>query len=177
MAYVSVTNVSYNLDPNGCPATENLSFEITLEVNHELEQDLEWKLVFVGSARTNEHDQVLDSIDIGPLSPSTVKFIFDAPAPNLQLVPAEDRFEVAVIYFSVSYREQEFVRIGYYMRHEYDCEELVENPPDELDIRRVKRTLDMANPHLTRYPIMWDNVQNFNTATLSDVSAVPVASQ
>jgi histone chaperone ASF1 len=175
MAYVSVTNVTYNQDPTGCPATENLSFEITLEVNRELEKDLEWQLVYVGSSRTKEHDQVLDSIDIGPLSPSTVRFIFDAPAPNLQLVPKEDLFEVSIVYFSVSYREQEFVRIGYYMRHEYDCEELIENPPDELDIRRVKRTLDMANPHLTRYPIMWDDMPNCNTATLSEV-AVPVAS-
>ena len=49
-------------------------------------QDLEWKLVYVGSAKSNDHDQVLDSIDIGPLSPSTVKFIFDAPPPDLKLV-------------------------------------------------------------------------------------------
>jgi histone chaperone ASF1 len=146
-----------------------------LEVNRELEKDLEWKLVYVGSAKSNDHDQVLDSIDIGPLSPSTVKFIFDAPAPNLELVPPEDRFEVSAIYFSVSYREQEFVRIGYYMRHEYDCEELIENPPAEFDIRRVKRTMDMANPHVTRYQIKWDDPQDENTPPLGNVAQVPVA--
>jgi histone chaperone ASF1 len=175
MAYVSILNVGYTLDPQGCPATEHMSFEITLEVNHALEQDLEWKLVYVGSARSRDHDQVLDSIDIGPLSPSTVKFIFDAPAPNLELVPPEDRFEVSALYFSVSYREQEFVRIGYYMRHEYDCEELQNEPPAELDIRRVRRVMDMANPHVTRYQIKWDEPQDQSPAALDEVAAVPVA--
>jgi histone chaperone ASF1 len=174
MAYVSVLDVSYNLDPSGCPATEHLSFTITTEVNHALEQDLEWKLVYVGSPRSSDFDQVLDSIDIGPLSPSTVKFVFDAPAPDLLKVPEADRFEVSAIYFSVSYREQEFVRIGYYMRHEYDSEELQENPPDELDIRRVRRTMDMANPHVTRYQIKWDE-QLDQTSALPEVAAVPVA--
>jgi len=158
----------------GCPATENLSFEITMEANHALEQDLEWKLVYVGSAKDQKYDQVLDSIDIGPLSPSTVKFIFDAPAPDLSKVPPEDRFEVSALYFSVSYREQEFVRIGYYMRHEYDCEELQNEPPEELDIRRVRRVMDMANPHLTRYAIKWDDPQEQNAAPLPDEhAAVP----
>jgi histone chaperone ASF1 len=175
MAYVSILNVGYNLDPQGCPATEHLSFEITLEVNRELEQDLEWKLVYVGSAKSTQHDQVLDSIDIGPLTPSTVKFIFDAPAPDLQKVPPEDRFEVSAIYFSVSYRAQEFVRIGYYMRHEYDCEELQNDPPAELDIRRVTRTMDMANPHVTRYPIKWDDPPEETAAALPEVAAVSCA--
>jgi histone chaperone ASF1 len=175
MAYVSVLNVSYTLDPKSCSATENMSFEITLEVNRELEKDLEWKLVYVGSAKSNDHDQVLDSIDIGPLSPSTVKFIFDAPPPDLKLVPPEDIFEVSCIYFSVSYRDQEFVRIGYYMRHEYDCEELQNEPPAELDIRRVRRVIDMENPHVTRYQIKWDDLQDQTPAAFSDVAAVPVA--
>ena len=58
MAYVSVLNVSYTLDPKSCSASEDMSFEITLEVNRELEKDLVWKLVYVGSAKSNDHDQV-----------------------------------------------------------------------------------------------------------------------
>merc|ERR1719198_2902339 len=103
MAYVSILNVSYTLDPH-TPATERLSFEITLEANRDLDTDLEFKLVYVPNGRTKTHDQVLDSIDIGPLSPSTVKFIFDAPPPDLTVVPPEDIFEVSCIYFSVLYR-------------------------------------------------------------------------
>lgn len=40
--------------------------------------DLEWKLTYVGSAETDEHDQVLDSVLVGPVAVGSYRFIFQA---------------------------------------------------------------------------------------------------
>lgn len=38
--------------------------------------DLEWKMIYVGSAESSEYDQVLDSIMVGPIPVGVNKFIF-----------------------------------------------------------------------------------------------------
>lgn len=38
--------------------------------------DLEWKLTYVGSAETEAHDQVLDSVLVGPVPEGRHMFVF-----------------------------------------------------------------------------------------------------
>ena len=38
--------------------------------------DLQWKVIYVGSAESEEYDQVLDDILVGPISVGTKKFVF-----------------------------------------------------------------------------------------------------
>ena len=38
--------------------------------------DLEWKIIYVGSASTEEYDQVLDSVLVGPIPMGSHKFVF-----------------------------------------------------------------------------------------------------
>ena len=51
------------------PATYEspFQFEITFDCMENLEDDLEWKLTYVGSAESSNHDQVLDTIYVGPV--------------------------------------------------------------------------------------------------------------
>ena len=37
--------------------------------------DLEWKVTYVGSAESEEYDQVLDTVLVGPLPAGTHKFV------------------------------------------------------------------------------------------------------
>ena len=39
--------------------------------------DLEWKIIYVGSANTEQHDQVLESILVGPVPVGVNKFVFE----------------------------------------------------------------------------------------------------
>lgn len=41
--------------------------------------DLEWKIVYVGSAESEEYDQLLDCIMVGPVPVGVNKFIFQVP--------------------------------------------------------------------------------------------------
>ncbi len=50
---------------------------MTVEVLAELKDDLEFKLIYVGSAESEAHDQVLESIMVGPLPVGLNKFVFE----------------------------------------------------------------------------------------------------
>jgi len=43
---------------------------------HTLTPDLEWKLIYVGSAESEKYDQVLDSVLVGPVYPGQYRFVF-----------------------------------------------------------------------------------------------------
>ena len=98
------------------------SFEITFECLLPLEEDLEWKVLYVGSAEDTTHDQVLDEILLGPIPVGINKFILQADAPDISQIPNEDILGVTVVLVTCSYREKEFVRVGYYVNNEYDDE-------------------------------------------------------
>merc|ERR1711935_349983 len=120
-----------------------------------LQEDLDWKIIYVGSANSNEHDQELDEMSTGPIPVGTHEFVLEASGPNPALIPAQEVVGVTVVLITCSYREQEFVRIGYYINNEYVTEEMKENPPDMPQIDQLKR-LVCLNPRVTRMVINWD---------------------
>jgi histone chaperone ASF1 len=138
------------------------SFEITFECLLPLEEDLEWKVLYVGSAEDTTHDQVLDEILLGPIPVGINKFILQADAPDISQIPNEDILGVTVVLVTCSYREKEFVRVGYYVNNEYD-EELYNDdgttvggpPPKPLDMNKVRRIVLADKPRVTRFPIQW----------------------
>lgn len=41
--------------------------------------DLQWKLVYVGSAESEKFDQVLDDVEVGPVKRGKYKFVLQVP--------------------------------------------------------------------------------------------------
>mmetsp|Transcript_25248 Transcript_25248/g.76608 ORF Transcript_25248/g.76608 Transcript_25248/m.76608 type:complete len:85 (-) Transcript_25248:496-750(-) len=62
-----------------------------------MSEDIEWKLIYVGSAESDEHDQELDSILVGPMQASAYKIVFQADPPDPRRIPAQDLLGVTVI--------------------------------------------------------------------------------
>lgn len=122
--------------------------------------DLEWKVVYVGSAESDKHDQELDTVLVGPVPVGVNKFVMQTAAPNPALIPKTDvRSErrrlqycegadihatlqvlgVTVVLITCSYKGQEFIRVGYYVNNEWG-EELPEGaePPEDLEPSKVR---------------------------------------
>ena len=72
--------------------------------------DLEWKVVYVGSADDETQDQELDSVLVGPVAVGSYRFVFQADAPDPSRIPPEDLLGVTVVLLTCSYRGQEFLR-------------------------------------------------------------------
>ncbi|CUS24619.1 LAQU0S18e00364g1_1 [Lachancea quebecensis] len=157
MSIVSLLGI--NVLNNPAKFTDPYEFEITFECLEPLKNDLEWKLTYVGSSRSLEHDQELDSILVGPVPVGVNKFLFTADPPSPELIPASELVSVTVILLSCSYDGREFVRVGYYVNNEYDNEELRENPPAKVQVDQVVRNILAEKPRVTRFNIIWDNEQ------------------
>lgn len=80
-------------------------------------------------------------------------FDFIAPAPKHSLLPSVDSDEilgVTVIIITASYRDKEFVRVGYYVNTYYEDEQLKENPPSQVVWDQLHRNVLIEKPKVTR---------------------------
>lgn len=154
MALVNVVNMAV-LD-NPAPFLSPFSFEITFECLQPLSDDLEWKVLYVGSAEDTSHDQVLDEILVGPIPVGINKFVLQADAPDISQIPESDILGVTVVLVTCSYREKEFVRVGYYVNNEYtETYDEEKGVPKPLDMDKVRRCVLSEKPRVTRFPIQW----------------------
>ena len=140
-----------------------IQFEITFECTAELTHDIEWKVVYVGSAENSSFDQVLDEIEVGPVPIGVNKFILQTDAPDPLLIPDHDLLGITVILVTCSYRDQEFARVGYYVNNEYipfqgynPMEHGEIDAQSPIDLNKVTRTIVADKPRVTRFPIQWD---------------------
>ena len=118
--------------------------------------DLEWKLTYVGSAEDDAHDQVLDTVLVGPVGVGSYKFVFQADPPDVTKIPQSDVLGVTVLLLTCSYNDTEFIRVGYYVNNEYADEELREDPPATVKLDRVVRNILAEKPRVTRFPCAFD---------------------
>ncbi|WFD34629.1 Histone chaperone asf1 [Malassezia cuniculi] len=130
-------------------------FKVTFECISPLEDDIEWKLIYVGSAESEEYDQELDSCMVGPVPVGVNSFEFEAEAPSPDKIPASDLLGVTVILLTASYKGAEFIRVGYYVNNAYEDEEMRENPPEEVQLDKVRREVLASKPRVTRFNINW----------------------
>ena len=104
---------------------------------------------------SNEYDQELDSVLVGPLPVGVNKFLFRADPPDLSRIPNSEIIGVTVILLSCSYDDREFVRVGYYVNNEYVDEALALEPPAKPVIEKVQRQILAEKPRVTRFAIKW----------------------
>jgi len=159
MALVNVVNMVV-LD-NPASFLSPFSFEITFECLQPLNDDLEWKVLYVGSAEDTSHDQVLDEILVGPVPVGINKFVLQADAPDTSQIPTGDILGVTVVLVTCSYREKEFVRVGYYVNNEYtEPYDEEQGTPSPLDMNKVRRVVLSEKPRVTRFSIPWGDKED-----------------
>jgi len=155
MAKVHVCNVVVLNNP--ASFFTPFQFEITFECIEELKEDLEWKIIYVGSAESESYDQVLDSVFVGPVPEGRHMFVFQADPPDTAKIPVADAVGVTVVLLTCSYRGKEFVRVGYYVNNEYNDPEMRETPPTTPIYDKLNRNILATQPRVTRFKIEWDD--------------------
>ena len=127
---------------------------MTFECLQELPDDLEWKVIYVGSAEDSNADQVLEEVMVGPVPVGINKFVLQAAAPDHSSIPQEDLVGVTVVLVTCSFMDQEFIRIGYYVNNEYpDYDQ--ENPPAHIEVSKLYRSILADQPRVTRFNVDW----------------------
>ena len=156
MASINILNIIPKTTIN--KFTDPFSFEIIFEVLSDLTKEIEWKMIYIGSAEDTKYDQVLETIEIdGPFQLGSMKFEFIGEAPDISKIPESEILGVTAIILCCSYNNQEFFRCGYYLNNLYDNEEMNLNPPEKIEQNRIIRSLLADKPRITRFDIEWDN--------------------
>jgi histone chaperone ASF1 len=91
---------------------------------------------------------------VGPVPVGVNAFEFEGSPPSAQSIPPGDVLGVAALILTGSYRDQEFVRVGYYQYTEYDNEEMKLAPPDKIQFDKLVRDIS-SKPRVTRFQIKW----------------------
>jgi len=76
--------------------------------------------------------------------------------PDASVIPKKDLLGVTVVLVTCSFKEQEFIRVGYYVSNEL-AEPLAEGEPvpDDIKPEAVLRNVLADKPRVTRFPIDW----------------------
>ncbi|KAF8113633.1 hypothetical protein N665_0047s0039 [Sinapis alba] len=159
MSAINITNVSV-LD-NPAPFVRPFQFEISYECLTSLQDDLEWKLVYVGSAEDETYDQTLESVLVGPVNVGNYRFVLQADPPDPSKIREEDIIGVTVLLLTCSYMGQEFLRVGYYVNNDYEDEQLREEPPT----KKTSRLLLLQILLLLLNNLMYNNLMYNNLMT------------
>ena len=173
MSKVQICNVVVLNNPTSFKSP--FQFEITFDCTENLDDDLEWKLTYVGSAENTEHDQILDTIYVGPVPEGRHMFVFQADCPDHTKIPPKDILGVTAVMITCSYHKQEFVRVGYYVSNEYESEELKEkekeNPSPAPDMSQpITRSIMAEEPRVTRFRIKWGDEPAVETPAAEQIS-------
>lgn len=96
------------------------------------------------------------------------KFVLQADGPDVAKLPPDDILGVTVVLVTCSYREKEFVRVGYYVNNEYTgiydeeaCQGNPQNDPN-FDIKLIQRQILADKPRVTKFPISWGKEDDKN---------------
>ncbi|KAI0697803.1 ASF1 like histone chaperone-domain-containing protein [Cytidiella melzeri] len=173
MSIVTIRNVEFLNNP--ARFLDPYNFRVTFECIAPLPEDLEWRLIYVSSPGNEELDQELDDCLVGPVPVGVNSFEFEGSAPLPSKIPPEDVLGVAALILTGSYKDQEFVRVGYYQNTEYDNEEMKESPPTPVVFDRLVRDIN-TKPRVTRFQIKWDvSPENATGGTVSAGAATSAA--
>jgi histone chaperone ASF1 len=96
------------------------------------------------------------SLIVGPVPVGVNSFDFTAAAPQPNLLPStasEEILGVTVLILTASYRDKEFVRVGYYVNTEYEDEERRLEPPTQVDFKGLVRNVLVDKPKVTRFSV------------------------
>ncbi|XP_041359129.1 histone chaperone asf1b-B-like [Gigantopelta aegis] len=167
MSRVNILNVRVLDNPS--PFLNPFQFEITFECLDDLPEDLEWKIIYVGSAESMQHDQLLDSVLVGPIPAGSHMFVFQASPPDIAKIPLADVVGVTVVLLTCSYLNQEFIRVGYYVSNTYDDLELQENPPNTPLFEKLQRNILANDVRVTKFRIDWNDTKSVENGSADDI--------
>ncbi|KAG6405602.1 hypothetical protein SASPL_133193 [Salvia splendens] len=161
MSAVNLKDVTVLSNP--APFVDPFQFEISYECSTPLEDDLEWKLIYVGSAEDKIYDQVLESMLVGRVNVGNYRFVFQADPSKFKrkILLERSLFLPLRLPFlchrrrlcRLLHRRGWCVRKRYYVNNDYEDEQLKAEPPQKVLLDKVQRSILADKPRVTKFPL------------------------
>ncbi|CAD8070979.1 unnamed protein product [Paramecium primaurelia] len=161
MSLVNITNIVIDDKPQ--PFQSPINIDIYFDVIVDIEDEIEWMLLFIGSPKDETHDQILDQFSMGPLQAGAKHFTLECNPPDWQKIPQNELLGITAFILTCSYKENEFFRVGYYIYTTYTSSENIENDPPKIIIEDISRQIFNNKPRITRFEIDWKGINQNQT--------------
>jgi len=151
MALINVKDVQ--IENSFGKFSDPIAMNITFESLQPLKTEIEWEVTYIGAPSNPSCDQQLDSFSIGPIPQGTMVFQILANPPDIGKIPRENIFDTTALLVSVTFKKQEFFRIGYFVSCCYQDPLLVEQQLDEVLVDKLFRSILTSKPIITSFSI------------------------
>ncbi|EAY23569.1 Histone chaperone, putative [Trichomonas vaginalis G3] len=129
----------------------NNQFDIQFECTKPIQTFVKWEVVYIGSAKVHEYDQILTTAHVGPIEVGMNRFILIATPPKIESIPFEE-LALTVVMLKAYYNDQEFIRISYYVQNELPPEA---TGVEQIDPTTIERSIDVENITVRNNRINW----------------------
>ena len=165
MGYLNITNMEFQ--EAGSRLEDPFVLDVKFDCMKDLSNRVEWRLLFVANPDDASQDQLLDSIEMAELEYGPKNFEWEVPAPDYRrLANPFDVFDTSVVMVVVLVDNFEFFRCSYLLSHEYETEELRENPPERIDWTALRRNLKTSNPVINVREVAWEELKSAKDSAL-----------
>ena len=152
MSKVHLLNVAFDYNPSSFSTPFQLI--VNFKCLEALLNGLEFKLIYASSTQTCESGRILDHIVFDALQKGEHKFGFFAD--SLKTISKH-----AEIFITASYRKQEFLRICYSVKNEYEDAKMRERPPTEPQLDKLIRTIETNESCVKIFSINWGSILTY----------------
>ncbi len=158
---IHIVEISFNNEKKAF--TDQIEMHIKYNAVEALQSDVDFKISYVFDAQQPKYDQVLEELSIGPIPQGIGEFTLSCPPPTLDGVPVELVYGVQVLTIALSFEDQEFCHIGYYVNTSYNYDIPFEEddnghlsfvfPPNHPVVQDLVRIIHGDKPRVTRKQI------------------------
>lgn len=96
-----------------------MKFDVVLECTKELTDDIEFEIIYSGDARSEDYDQKICSMLVGPVPLGKIGFTLETDPVDVALINPKQIFGLTSAIIVGKYRSQQFLRIGYVINVSY----------------------------------------------------------
>lgn len=129
----------------------NTQFDIEFACVAAISSYINWQVCYVGSATSHDYDQILANVLVGPIEIGVNRFVLRADPPKKNDDISPEDFSYTVIMLEAFYKEQEFIRIGYYVSNT-----IPEDAGDNPDPSKIIREILIEDTTVHQSQIKWD---------------------
>ena len=157
MGYISITEIKFSKATT--KTDENFLISVSFDSVKDINREVTWKCLYISDPSDESNDILLDEIIMDSIESGSNTFDWEIESPDYSKLQNQfDIFDSSVIIFSVSIADQDFFRCSYFIIHEYNTEELNDDPPSEIDWDNLIRIVKTDNPIVNVKQIDWENI-------------------
>lgn len=96
-----------------------LQFEVTIDCLKLINEDVCFEVVYVGDPCTDDYDQSICQVSVGPVAVGRYSFVIEADPVKIDKLRVNSIFGVTSVIIIGSYKNQQFLRAGYILNVKY----------------------------------------------------------